>query len=156
MKHLFATALIASAIYFATPLHAQDEVEEGRAVVQAARWEIIREELHLTEGEATVFWPLHAAYAAETTAVMDRYTAMITEYVERYDNGDLSDDYASELMDRFFAIKRELLEVKVRYLPKFKEVIPPLKVARFYQLENKIDADIDAQLAVAIPLIESE
>ncbi len=156
MKHVFVTALIASAIYFATPLHAQDEVEEGRAMVQAARSKIIREELHLTEGEAAVFWPLHAAYAAETTAVMDHYTAMITEYVERYDNGDLSDDYAGELMDRFFAIKRELLEVKVRYLPKFKEVIPPLKVARFYQLENKIDADIDAQLAVAIPLIESE
>ena len=59
-------------------------------------------------------------------------------------------------MENFFAIKRELLDVKTRFLPKFKEAVSPLKVARFYQIENKIDADIDAQLAIAIPLIESE
>ncbi len=29
-----------------------------------------------------------------------------------------------------------------------------LKVVRFYQLENKMDAEIDAELAVFIPLME--
>jgi hypothetical protein len=28
------------------------------------------------------------------------------------------------------------------------------KVAQFFQLENKINAEIDAQLAIAIPLID--
>ena len=156
MKFGVFVSLIASTLILFTPAIGQDEVDEGRAMVQAARAEIIRAELHLTDEEAAGFWPLHAAYAAETTAVMDRYTAMITDYVRRYDSGDLSDEYAIEVMDRFFAIKRELLDIKTRFLPRFKELIPPLKVARFYHLENKIDADIDAQLAIAVPLIEAK
>jgi hypothetical protein len=30
-----------------------------------------------------------------------------------------------------------------------------LKVARFYQLENKMNADVDAELALLVPLVES-
>jgi len=58
-------------------------------------------------------------------------------------------------METFFGIKQELLDIKKNYLPKFKGVLPALKVARFYQLENKIEAEIDSQLALAVPLIES-
>ena len=134
---------------------ADDEIAQGRAMVQAGREEIIRIELSLTDEEAESFWPIYAAYTGETAAIMDRYTVMITDYVRRYDSGDLSDEYASDLMETFFGIKRELLEVKMGYLPKFKEVLPALKVARFYQLENKIEAEIDAQLALAVPLIET-
>ena len=156
MNHHMTKMLAILAVFLSSPVNGQSSVEEGRAMVQEARVEIIRSELRLTEEEAAAFWPLHAAYSAETADVMDRYAAMIAEYVQRYDSGDLSDEYAIELMSRFFAIKRELLDVKTRFLPKFKEVIPPLKVARFYHLENKIDADIDAQLAIAVPLIEAE
>ena len=34
------------------------------------------------------------------------------------------------------------------------KVPPELKVARFYQLENKMDAELDAQLALFVPLVE--
>ena len=133
---------------------ADDEIAQGRAMVQAGREEIIRIELSLTEEEAKLFWPIYAAYTGDIAAIMDRYTVMLTDYVRRYDSGELSDKYASNLMETFFGIKRELLDVKMEYLPKFKEVLPALKVARFYQLENKIEAEIDAQLALAVPLIE--
>ena len=133
---------------------ANEEIAEGRAMVRAGVDEIIREELALTAEEAELFWPTYAAYRSETRALMDRYTAMITEYMGRYDRGDLSDEYASDLMETFFSIKRDLLDVKMKYLPKFKKSLPALKVARFYQLENKIEAEIDAQLALAVPLIE--
>jgi len=133
---------------------ADDEIAQGRAMVQAGREEIIRIELSLTEEEAESFWPIYAAYTGDTAAIMDRYTVMITDYVRRYDSGDLSDEYASDLMETFFGIKQELLDVRIGYLPKFKRVLPALKVARFYQLENKIEAEIDAQLALAVPLIE--
>ena len=133
---------------------ADEEIAQGRAMIQAEVDEIIRKELALTEEEAELFWPTYAAYRSETRALMDRYTAMITEYMRRYDSGDLSDEYASDLMETFFGIKQELLDVKMDYLPKFKKILPALKVARFYQLENKIEAEIDAQLALAVPLIE--
>lgn len=134
---------------------ADEEIAQGRAMVQAGVDEMIREELALTAEEGELFWPAYAAYRSETRALMDRYTVMVTEYMGRYDSGDLSDEYASDLMETFFGIKQELLDIKRNYLPRFKEALPALKVARFYQLENKIEAEIDVQLASVVPLIES-
>jgi len=131
-----------------------DEVAEGRAMVQAARDDIVRTELNLNEEETAAFWPVYEEYTAARTDIMNRYTDMISEYIRRYDSGDLSDEYAGQLIDRFFAIKRERLDLREAYLPKFKAVLPVLKVAQFYQLENKIDAEIDVQLAISVPLIE--
>ncbi len=133
---------------------AGDEVAEGRAMVQAGREELVRSELRLTDKEAAAFWPIYEVYQAESAAIGDRYVAMLTEYVDRYDRGDLSDEYAIGLLDVFFGVKRDLLDVQTNYLPKFMEALPALKVAQFYQLENKIRAEIDAQLAVVVPLID--
>ena len=132
---------------------ADDEVAEGRAMVQAGREQIIRAELPLSDEEAAAFWPVYAEYQSDMSAIMDRYTAMLTEYVGRYNAGDFSDEYADHLLKEFFEIKREMLDVQMAYVPTFKAVVPALKVAQFFQLENKITADIDSQLAIAIPLI---
>jgi glycyl-tRNA synthetase beta subunit len=45
------------------------------------------------------------------------------------------------------------LKVKETYLPKFRKVLPEVKVARFLQIENKIDTLIKLDLAAEIPLI---
>ena len=132
----------------------EDEVAQGREMVRAGREDVIRTSLPLTEDEAAAFWPIYAEYSAETTKIMDRYTKMVMEFVRRNDSGDFSDEYAIGLLENFFAIKQELLDVQMKYVPKFKAVMPALKVAQFFQLENKINAEIDAQLAVAIPLID--
>lgn len=133
---------------------AATEVERGRAMMREGRLQIVREELHLTDEEAAVFWPLYSQYRGEMDAIQDKYADMIAEYVKRYDNAELSDQYATELMDKFFSIKRGLLDVQEKYLPEFRGVLPALKVARLFQLENKISAEIDAQLATVVPLVD--
>jgi len=133
---------------------AGDGVAEGRAMVQAGREELIRSELRFTDEEAAAFWPIYKVYQAETAAIGDRYAAMLAEYVDRHSRGDLSDEYAVGLLDVYFGVQRDLLDVQTKYLPKFMEVLPALKVAQLYQLENKIRAEIDAQLAAVIPLID--
>lgn len=132
----------------------EDEVAEGREMIKEGRLEIVRSELHLSDDEASGFWPLYAEYRDETDAIQDRYAAMITEYVRRYEDADLTNEYAAELIDTFLAIKYELLDVQKKYLPGFRDVLPALKVARLFQLENKINAEIDAQLAVVVPLVD--
>ena len=139
--------------------HATDEavateVERGREMMREARLQIVREELHLTDEEAAGFWPLYTRYRRDIDAIQDKYADMIAEYVKRYDSAKLSDQYATELMDNFFSIKRGLLDVQEKYLPEFREVLSAMKVARLCQLENKINAEIDAQLAVVVPLID--
>ena len=42
-----------------------------------------------------------------------------------------------------------------KYVDQFAEVLPGRKVARFYQIENKVDAVIRYDLAATIPVVET-
>ena len=123
-------------------------------MIRAGRLELVRSELRLNEDEELQFWPVYTAYRAEIDAIQDRYAVMITDYLRRYDAADLTNEYADELIVRFIGIKRELLDVQEKYLPEFRAALPSLKVARLFQLENKINAEVDAELALVVPLID--
>ena len=155
---LCATALISSATLLAVPctVHAQgaqQDIDDGRAMVRSGFRSLLREEIPMSEQESAAFWPVYDEYEHAVTAIMDRYSGLITRYVDRFDQGELSNEYADELLSEYFAIRRELLDVRQAFIPKFKAVLPSLKVARLYQLENKVNAEVDIQLALAIPLI---
>ena len=129
--------------------------DEGRAMIREARLEIVRSEFTLTADQSAEFWPLYLTYRGKMDAIQDRYGDMVADYLRRYNEANLTDEYADEMMSDYFDIQGELLATQEKYLPKFRSILPGLKVAKLYQLENKINADIDAQLANAIPLIES-
>jgi hypothetical protein len=149
------TGLIALLLLsLSTAASANDELAQGRAMIQAERQDMVSSELHMTGKEAEEFWPVYSAYREKYDAVMRRYGQMIAEYLRRYDDADLSDEYANEMLDTYFGIQEELLQVQQEFLPEFRAVLPALKVARFYQLENKFNAEIDAQLALVVPLVD--
>ena len=155
---LCGTIFVSAAMLVALPATAQaqgaqQEVDEGRAMIRAGFRDVIRDELTLTEKEASAFWPVYDKYEQAMTAIMDRYSRLLVEYVERFDAGDLSNEYADELLAGYFAIRQDLLDQRRAFIPKFKAALPTIKVAQFYQLENKLNAEIDMQLALAIPLI---
>jgi hypothetical protein len=80
---------------------------------------------------------------------------MVAELLRRYRAGSMTNEYAKVLISDNFAIKRDLLKIQENFVRQFEKVLPTLKVARFYQLENKMDAEVDAQLALFVPLIEA-
>jgi hypothetical protein len=127
---------------------------EARALLQQGRREIIADELRMSAVEAEAFWPVYEAYHGEIMAVRDRYADLIARYLRRYRNGDVSEEYAEDLLSDGLWFKAELLKIQKRYVRKFKKALPIRKAVRFYQLENKMDAEIDAQLAIAIPLMD--
>jgi len=131
------------------------ELKNARAVLQAGRAEIIREELRMTEKQSAGFWPVYDKYHGEIMVVRDRQAKMIAGFLKTSRDGELSNEFATGLIKDHFAIKSELLKTQKRFLRQFRKVLPELKVARFYQLENKMDAEIDAQLALFVPLVEA-
>ena len=131
-----------------------DGIRQGREMIRAGRADLVRDELQLTAEEATAFWPLYEAFRDDCDEVMDRYTVLVTGYMRRYEAGDLTNEYADRLIDEYFVIQRDRLGVQQAYLDKFRAILPALKVARFYQLENKTNAEIDAQLALVVPLVD--
>jgi hypothetical protein len=138
----------------ATMASANDGVADGQAMIQNERERIVRSEMHLTDEEDAAFWPLYAEYRKEHSQIMERYGNLIAEYVRRYDDADLSNEYADEMIATYFEVKNGLLKNQQDYLPKFRAILPAMKVARFYQLENKINVEIDAQLAIVVPLVD--
>jgi hypothetical protein len=140
--------------FFSMAALANDELAAGRAMIQAEREEMFRSELHMTEKESAEFWPVYSAYRDKHDKAMRRYGAMIAEYLRRYDDADLSNPFADEMIETYFGVKTELLQVQLEFLPDFRAVLPALKVARFYQLENRFNAEIDSQLALVVPLVD--
>jgi len=133
----------------------QDErFAEARAMMQAGRDEIIATDMDLTEAESERFWPLYREYRAEIMTVRERYAALIAKFMKAYDDGEISDEFAAALLDDWMDYRKDLLKVQQRFVGKFRKVLPDRQVVRFYQLENKMDAEIEAELAAFVPLME--
>ena len=131
------------------------EFRAARSMVQESQLAIIREDLRLDAEESAAFWPLFEQYRADTLPVRDRYIQLIADYMRQYESGVLTDEYAAQMIDGYFAVKEELMAIRKSYIPRFAEILPMLKVARFYQLENKMSADVEAELALLVPLVEA-
>jgi hypothetical protein len=130
------------------------ELAQAREVLQAGRELIIREDLRMTEEEAGGFWPAYQDYVAALSVVRDRKAKLVTGFMQAYRDGEFSEEYAEWLIAENFEIKKDWLQVQQDFVQKFRKALPAVKVARFYQLENKMDAEVDAQLALAVPLVE--
>jgi hypothetical protein len=128
-----------------------DAIEMIRDVVQSERKDIVAEELALTGEESTAFWPVYDAYVAERDVVNDRLVKLITDYAANYLN--MSDEMATTLVDDYFDLEAERLKVRRKYVREFDDVLPPKKLARFVQIENKLDTIVQVDIASEIPLL---
>jgi hypothetical protein len=150
--------VLATSPSFAEPAGEESAVNEqltvAREELQAGRREIIAAELRLSDEQGAAFWPVYDEYQRRVMAVRDRYADAITEYLRLHRAGEISEADANRFLDEALTFKQDLLDVRKSHLKKFNRVLPIRKVARFYQLENKLDVEIDAQLAVTIPLID--
>ena len=129
---------------------AAEDIELTRVVIDTERQALVTRGMDLAPGEMQRFWPLYWEYRRETRRVGDRIVALLTTYADNYRN--LTDGVADKLLTEFVSIEKERARLKAKYLPKFKQVLPPRKVARFYQIENKLDITILAEIAQAVPL----
>jgi len=128
---------------------------EARTLLKSGREDLVREEMELTESEAAAFWPIYERYRDDIERIRDRQAKMITTYMEAYWDADLDDELAKHILDEHFAVNSALLKVEKKYLRRFRKALPAAKVTRFYQLDNKLDAEIDVALAKLIPLFDA-
>ena len=126
--------------------------EEARAVMARDRKVLIREALGLTPSEDQVFWTPYREYTEAMEEVNDLRVKVITDYAANADN--FTDDVAKKVLKEWFDYEKERAKVKEKFASDFKKVIPEAKVARFYQIDNKLDAIINFALAMQIPLVE--
>lgn len=145
--------LFAFAVSFSVQAQADnDYLEMAREVLKVEKKAAIADGMNLTEEESKPFWTLYNEYQGVLYVVQNKRIDLINDFAANYES--LTDDKADELYTQSIAYQKEVLKVETKYYKKFKKIIPKGKAARFFQLENKIETLINAQLAVEIPLIE--
>lgn len=122
--------------------------------IRANRKALVGVSLELSPEEAEKFWPLYDRYQKEISAIGDRVGTIVGEYTATF--RDLSNDKALQLMESYLAAEAERLQVRRTYLGEFAKILPGRTVARFYQVENKIDAVLRYDLAATIPVVDEK
>ena len=151
-KALFS-AIVGLAVAF--PVVAQEgpanDMEIVREEMRADKKLLVSNAMSLTESEAQGFWPVYDAYQQDQRSLNDRTLKLLEDYVAHYDS--LDDARARRILDQYVAIEKDRVDLMQSYLPKFRKILPETRVARYYQIENKIRAVVDYDLAGQIPLV---
>jgi hypothetical protein len=128
------------------------DVEILRDSIRANKKALVAANLKLTDDEAKQFWPLYDRYAEELKALNDRRLKIIEDYIASFDG--LSDEKAMKLADDYLGVEEDHVKLRRTYLPQFAKTMPGKKVARFFQIENKMDAVMRYELAAEIPVLD--
>jgi hypothetical protein len=147
--------VMAVLVVFAVPALAQDKQADNMQIVlekvRADKKLLVAENMQLTESEAKAFWPVYERYQDELFLLRTRTIKLITDYADA--SGKMTDATAKKLLDEYMTIEALGLKLRQAYLPKFRKVLSPMKTARYYQIENKIQAAVNYELAKNIPLM---
>ena len=122
-----------------------------RQEVGKDRREIVKANMLLTNSEAARFWPIYDEYVAERNKLGDRRVKLITDYAASRDS--MSEDEGNRLLRESLDLDKERVELKEKYVKKFEKELSARTTARFFHIESKLDATVDAVRAAKIPLI---
>jgi recombinational DNA repair ATPase RecF len=132
----------------------EQDIQLLRQDVRSKKKQLIAANLTLTDAEATQFWPLYDQYSAEMTKIGDQRYALIKEYAQNF--GSLTDDQALSLINRSLALDAAVEQLRMKYVPIINKVLTGKKTTTFFQMDRRISALIDLQLASQIPLVQEQ
>ena len=115
------------------------------------RRDIVGANMLLTESESARFWPLYDEYRAERRKIGDRRVRLITDFLAK--RNTMSEDEAQALAKENFAIEKDKIALQDKWYGKMSKELSARTVARFFQIDQKLDAAVDVALAANIPLM---
>lgn len=130
-----------------------DTFKEMQETIKNERKTLVAQTMQLSDKEREKFWPLYEKYRADIAKANEKTLKIITDYAAQYPN--LTNKQARALLDEWLKIQQKVLDVRKDYLSSFRRILPDTKVTRFYQVENKLDAIMNFDLARKIPLMET-
>ena len=152
---VFAFAVAGSSAFAqretATGVQVEKDIELIRRDLRSEKKRLIALNVPFTETEATKFWPVYDQYAADMRKHYDEFYAIIKDYAANQKT--ITDDQAIKMIQRWSAVQVELAQTREKYIPIIEKVIPGKKAALFFQIDRRVYALIDLQVASEIPLL---
>jgi len=139
----------------ADPAKAKAEIDKAidtmRKDARAGKADILGKTMALDSTQAAAFWPIYKQYEAELSTVNDERVAIIKEFAEHFDG--LDDARAKGLLDRQVAYEEKRLALTKKYKDEMLKVLPAKTVARFLQVDSRLNKLADLAVANEIPLV---
>ena len=162
---ILLTALLASSVSALAQQAAQSSPDAAQATVgdkdiamlranlREQRKQITAQNMTLTADQATKFWPIYDQYRAEAAKINDERWALIKDYATNYNT--MTDAQANDYIKRSTQVEKQLLDLRMKYLPMFEKVISPKQAAQWYQIDRRVDLLMNTQLSSIIPIINT-
>ncbi|HTR61614.1 MAG TPA: hypothetical protein VMH37_07895 [Candidatus Binataceae bacterium] len=142
------------AVGFIAPAMAQSGSPSQRQLdfeaAKANRKALVGQAMALTPQEASGFWPLYDQYEGKMDALELRHAAEVRAFAKAFQN--LTDADAKAKLDEVMAIAQARLDTQKEFIPKFRGVISQVKTTRFFQIDNKLHALVQCDIAQMVPL----
>jgi len=122
-----------------------------RSEIGQDRREIVKSAMLLTQSEAATFWPLYDQYRADMHKLGDRRVKLISDFIAT--RNTMSEEQAEELTKEALSIEDDAVSTRRDWVKKMSKALSARTVARFFQIDAKLDAAVNAELASSIPLI---
>ena len=156
MRMLFA-ALLLLLFAFSTVSAAQSNgvsvdsyIESLRADLRADKVAIITEAMRLNDQDSKIFWPEYRKYEAEVTKINDQRVALIKAYADKFTT--MTDADAKAMIEQGLDFESRRTDVKKKYAKEFQKAgLSSLTVAKFLQLEHRLDLLVDMKIASELP-----
>jgi hypothetical protein len=114
-------------------ISAQDELNNKKSNAQnreARKIAYFTSKMQLNSKESQNFWPIVNEMEAEIKGLKDAnaHGRMMLKGKE-----EISDKELEEIMDSRIQMSKDMIDIKIKYHEKFKEVLPIKKVAKYYE-----------------------
>jgi hypothetical protein len=113
---------------------------------------LIAQNLRMTESEAIKFWAIYQKYSEELREINDEKFAMLYSYAQNWPS--MSDHDALIFTRRWLELDEKVVQLRSRYFPLVRDVLPGKKAATFYQLDERISMMINLEFASQLPLLK--
>jgi Spy/CpxP family protein refolding chaperone len=157
MTNRIVAALLITAALGAPLASAQDraadvtDMQALRDVVKTDKRAYVASVLSLTDAEAKRFWPIYDAYQRTLNETSRRRVVALEALLFR--DKAMTNMAAKNLITELMAVDDAEEKARMRIRNRLMRALPAIKAARYLQLEDKIQAVRDYDLASTIPLI---
>jgi len=145
------SVLVVLAASTASTQTVKETLEVTRQAAETQRRVLVSGALILTDAEAKDFWPLYDAYEKERRPIDERANRLVADFIATYTT--MSDTVAKAMLVEELNVEALRLKLRRDYMERMGRALPPRKLVRFFQIENKLDAVIRADLSRQIPLV---
>ncbi len=158
MRRIACVTVFAMALLAANPGWAQSKASDVtdmqalQAAVRADKRGYVASVVALSDAEAAKFWPVYDTYQGQLDAANRRRTVALLGVEGRAST--ISDLYARTVVKELVAADEVELKARRTLRDRVMKVLPTRKAIRYLQLESKIRAAQDYDLATTIPLLK--